>query len=72
MILTLQQVADEYAFTPRQLRDLVRRRQIEVLTTGKAIRFDEHALRQMQETLRRCPSKSSAARAHDQRRCQVP
>src|SRR4029077_21080119 len=55
-IYTLNEVAERYQFTPRQLRDLVRRKDVPVLTTGRAIRFDDIAIQALEGALRRCPS----------------
>jgi hypothetical protein len=51
--LTLAEVAELRQLTPRQLRDFVRRHQVPILTTGKAIRFDRVALAALEEALRR-------------------
>jgi excisionase family DNA binding protein len=57
---TLDEVAERYRFKPRYLRELVRKRQIPVLRSGRLIRFDALAVNALEEALR-CPSKSSAA-----------
>src|SRR5262249_50230321 len=60
--LTLAEVADLRRFTPRDLRDLIRRYGIPVLRSGRLIRFDASALAALEEALRQpCPSRSSAA-----------
>jgi hypothetical protein len=61
--LTLAEVAELRRVTPRQLREFVRRHNIPILTTGKAIRFDAFALAALEEALRRpCRSKSSGGK----------
>src|ERR1700757_2702731 len=57
--LTLAEVAELRRFTPRYLRELIRRHQIPVLRSGRLIRFDALSLRALEEALR-CPSPSSA------------
>jgi len=57
--LTLAEVAEQFQFSPRWLRDFIRARDIPVLHTGKQIRFDALALRSLEEALRRCPSRSA-------------
>jgi excisionase family DNA binding protein len=58
--LTLAEVAELRRFTPRYLRELVRRHQIPVLRSGRLIRFDALSLSALEETLR-CHSPSSGA-----------
>src|ERR1700739_2590847 len=58
--LTLAEVAEIRRFTPRYLRELVRRHQIPVLRSGRLIRFDALSLRALEEVLR-CHSPSPAA-----------
>jgi hypothetical protein len=58
--LTLADVAGDMHVTPRWLREVIRRHQIPVLRRGRVIRFDDLALRALEEALR-SPSKSSAA-----------
>jgi excisionase family DNA binding protein len=43
--LTLAEVAELRRFTPRYLRELIRRYHIPVLRSGRLIRFDELSLR---------------------------
>jgi hypothetical protein len=59
---TLAEIAAGKQFTPRQLREFVRRHQIPVLTTGKGgvIRFDRLALVALEEALR-APGPSPSA-----------
>src|SRR5215472_12338252 len=56
--LTLDDAAELFSFTPRYLRELIRRHQIPVLKSGRLIRFDATALHALEEALR-CRSKSS-------------
>src|SRR5262249_21375079 len=56
--LTLAEVAELRRFTPRYLRELVRRHQIPVLRSGRLIRFDTLSLCALEEALR-CHSPSS-------------
>src|SRR5215471_4957262 len=57
--LTLAEVAELRRFTPRYLRELIRRHQIPVLRSGRLIRFDALALCALEEALRQpCRSKS--------------
>jgi hypothetical protein len=58
--LTLAEVAELRRFTPRYLRELIRRHQIPVLGSGRLIRFDTLALCALEEALR-CHSPSSGA-----------
>src|SRR6516225_9617464 len=58
--LTLAEVAELRRFTPRYLRELIRRYQIPVLRSGRLIRFDALSLRALEDVLR-CPSPSPAA-----------
>src|SRR5215472_16776637 len=59
--LTLAEVAELRRFTPRYLRELVRRHEIPVLRSGRLIRFDALALNALEEALRQpCRSGSSA------------
>src|ERR1700738_1785136 len=60
--LTLDEVAPLRRFTPRYLRELVRRHSIPVLRSGRLIRFDRAALLALEEALR-CHSKSHAGPA---------
>src|SRR5215813_1797698 len=55
--LTLDEVAELRRFTPRYLRELIRRHQIPVLRSGRLIRFDAVSLRALEEALR-CRSES--------------
>src|SRR5215472_12259511 len=57
--LTLVEVAELRRFTPRYLRELVRRHGIPVLRSGRLIRFDALALNALEEALR-CRSGLSA------------
>lgn len=59
--LTRQQAADRLAISERHLRKLEALHSIPVLRAGRAIRYDDLALRTLQEALR-CPSKSPAAK----------
>jgi hypothetical protein len=56
---TLGEVALDLKFTPRRLREVIRRRRIPVLRDGRDIRFDDLALRALEEALR-SPSRSPA------------
>src|SRR5215470_3494492 len=58
--LTLAEVAELRRFTPRYLRELIRRHQIPVLRSGRLIRFDALSLSALEEALR-CHSLSSGA-----------
>src|SRR5215472_13003863 len=58
--LTLAEVAELRRFTPRYLRELIRRHQIPVLRSGRLIRFDALSLCALEEALR-CRSPSSVA-----------
>src|SRR5262249_49541760 len=58
--LTLPEVAELRRFTPRYLRELIRRHQIPVLRSGRLIRFDALSLCALEEALR-CHSPSSGA-----------
>src|SRR5262249_9378561 len=60
--LTLAEVAELRRFTPRYLRELVRRHAIPVLGSGRLIRFDAFSLSVLEDVLR-CRSKSPAAPA---------
>lgn len=59
---TLAEVADQLRVRPRWLRELVRAKNIPVLRSGRVIRFDELALRALEETMR-APTKSVEPRA---------
>lgn len=59
-LLLLPEVAERYRVTPRWLRELVRTLKIPVLRKGRVIRFDDLAIRALEEALR-SPSKSPAA-----------
>lgn len=50
--LTLAEVAEHYRMPERQLRKLIRDRQVEVLRYGRTVRFDRHALLSLEEALR--------------------
>jgi excisionase family DNA binding protein len=50
--LTLAEVAELRRFTPRYLRELIRRHQIPVLRSGRLIRFDALSLCALEEALR--------------------
>src|SRR6516165_11695381 len=56
--LTLAEVAELRRFTPRYLRELIRRHQIPVLRSGRLIRFDTLSLHALEEALR-CHSPSA-------------
>ncbi|MBF6560526.1 MAG: helix-turn-helix domain-containing protein [Candidatus Binataceae bacterium] len=56
---TLAEIAAELDVTPRWLREMVRDEKIPVLRRGRVIRFDNLAIRAIEESLR-SPSKSSA------------
>src|SRR6516165_9305864 len=58
--LPLAEVAELRRFTPRYLRELIRRYQIPVLRSGRLIRFDALSLRALEDVLR-CHSPSSVA-----------
>ena len=58
--LTLAEVAELRRFTPRYLRELIRRYQIPVLRSGRLIRFDALSLKAL-ETVLRCHSPSPDA-----------
>ena len=49
--LTLAEVVELRRFTPRYLRELVRRHQIPVLRSGRLIRFDTLSLCALEEPL---------------------
>lgn len=51
-LLTSAQVADRFQFSERYLRMLVRRHGIRVLRSGRLIRFDDLAIRSLEEALR--------------------
>src|SRR6516164_6208157 len=55
--LTLAEVAELRRFTPRYLRELIRRHKIPVLRSGRLIRFDALSLSVLEDVLR-CPSPS--------------
>lgn len=50
--LTFEEVAAHYRMTVRQLRQVVRQRQVEVLRAGHTVRFDQHALNSLEDKLR--------------------
>src|SRR6516225_1407669 len=69
--LTLAEVAELRRFTPRYLRELIRRHQIPVLRSGRLIRFDALSLFALEEALR-CRSRRPAQidwRPHYRRHC---
>src|SRR5690242_16618522 len=49
---SVRQVAERFGYEPRYIRDLVRRHKIEVIGKGRMTRFDDLALRQLEEALR--------------------
>ena len=51
--LTLAEVAEHYRMPERQLRALIRQKQVEVLRYGRTVRFDRHALDSLEEAMRR-------------------
>src|SRR6516164_8539153 len=59
-MMTLDEVAREYRVTPRWLRERVNKMSLPVLKAGRTMLFDEHALSQLQESMR-CRSPSSNA-----------
>jgi hypothetical protein len=62
-VQTLGEVAEQYRFSERWLRDFIRTRGIPVLHTGKQIRFDGLAIVALEEALRKpCPSPSPDAK----------
>lgn len=59
--LTLAEVAEQFQFSPRWLRDFIRARGIPVLRSGRTITFDDRALRALERVLRRHPENASEA-----------
>src|SRR5262252_4638277 len=57
---TLEEIAAQYRFTPRYLRELIRKHALPVLRSGRLVRFDALALAALEEVLR-CPSPSPVA-----------
>src|SRR5215471_422151 len=60
--LTLEEVCEHYRMSERAVRDVVRKHQVPVLTTGRgrAIRFDSIAQAKFEEALRTCTSTSKS------------
>ena len=52
---TLAEVAAEWRFTPRRLRDIIKRHGILVFRAGRDFRFDDAAKRALEEALRTAP-----------------
>src|SRR5262249_26098248 len=51
--LSVEQVCRRYGFTsPRAVRDYIRAKGIEVLRVGQRLRFDDHALNQLESAMR--------------------
>src|SRR5260370_28006775 len=71
--LTLAEVAGLRRFTRRYLRELIRRHQIQVLRSGRLIRFDALALCALEEALRwRSPSPAAGQLAPSPSRALSP
>ena len=62
--LTLEEVAEHYRMPGRQLRNLIRRKGVEVLRYGRTVRFDQHALRSLEEALR-CHARDQDSESND-------
>jgi hypothetical protein len=58
MIQTLAEVAAELKVTERWLRDFIRREQIAVLRSGRIVRFDAAAKRELEDAMRVKPRAS--------------
>jgi hypothetical protein len=50
--LTIAEVAEHYRMPERQMRKVIRDRNVEVLRYGRTVRFDRHALLSLEEALR--------------------
>jgi excisionase family DNA binding protein len=57
---TIEDVATHLGVTPRSVRQIVRKHHVPVLSTGRHIRFDDHAITAFYEALR-CRSQSTNA-----------
>jgi excisionase family DNA binding protein len=57
---TIEDVAEHLGVTPRSVRQIVRKHHVPVLSTGRHIRFDDHAITAFYEALR-CRSQSTNA-----------
>jgi hypothetical protein len=57
---TIEDVAAHLDITPRSVRQIVRKHNVPVLSTGRHIRFDDHAITAFYEVLR-CRSLSTSA-----------
>jgi integrase len=59
-IFTLEEVAERFHFTPRRLREIIKRYRIDVLKDGRDIRFDAQSIVRLTEAIRTpCQSGSS-------------